>query len=310
MKTNGWVTEFLFLFCALSYAAPVEPVKAHEDGVWKIAFSAEGDHFLTAGGDGVVKTWWTECFCGLASFRHDSNFRVWDAAFFPDHRIVSTSQDGSIYVWQGETGEKVQKIEGHTLNAPRVRVLPDGSRFFTACSDGFVKAWDGKTYTELSSIKTKSPVGIVPLGGTPEHWLTVGLNGVLLWNLAEQKVERTFSESPYYFVSEPISPTQVLIGGNPSQGGPLQILDTEKKEIVQTFDSVPGFFWQVDASRDGKWIGASAYKSKAYVWERATGKLVYSSDEKVGETISLSFFPEGRAIIIGGSDGTIQMARF
>jgi len=307
MKTLIFV---LCVFFSLNLVADVQPVFGHKDGIWKIRFSRGGEHFLTTGGDGKVRVWWVDCYCALSHFNHDTKFKVYDADFFPDGRIISTSLDGSIYVWNMETGEKLKKIEGHTENSSHVRVSRDGALFYTAGADDYVRVRDSVTYEEKVTIKTKSPVGIVPLPGN--RLFTVGLQGALLWNLADQSVETEISPSPYYFAMEPLPNEEnlVLVGGNASQGAPLQIIDTTRKEIVQTFEAVPGYFWQLAVSPNGEWIAGSSYQSKAYVWERATGKLLYTSDEKVGETLSLAFFPEGRALLIGAVDGRLHTARF
>lgn len=287
-----------------------KPLKPHNDGIWKIRFSPTGEHFLTAGGDGVVKVWWSECFCGLSGFNHDKNYKVYDADFFPDQRIISTSHDASIYIWNSETGEKIHKVEGHEEYASHVRVSRDGSRFYTGGADDVVKIWDSKTFALVNSVKTKSPDGMVAFGKSLSSLLTIGLGGVIFWDVENQVAEKTLTESPYYFAMEPINETLVLMGGNASQGAPLQIVDIEKKEVVQTFETVPGFFWQLAASPKGEWIAGSAYQGPVYVWERASGKVIYTSDDKIGPTLSVAFFPEGRAILVGTAEGRLHTARF
>lgn len=298
----------LLLVTSTVFAHSPGTLKAHEDGVWKINFSPEGEHFVTAGGDGKVKVWWTECFCSLTSFNHDSNFKVYDAAYLPKQRIVSTSLDGSIYVWNSETGEKLHEITDHTENASHVRAARDGSRFYIASADDRVREYDAETYAPLSSVKTKSPVGIMPYG--PARWLTISLEGIQLWDALAGNVTHTFNQSPYYFAMEPIGESLVFVGGNPSQGGELQIIDVAEKKVVKTLDRISGIVWQLAVSPNLEWVGASNLNGPVFVWERATGKLIYSSEKTVPSTISLAFFPEGRAILIGDSSGTVHSARF
>jgi len=308
MKT---LLTIALVFTLTAFASdPAKPLKPHNDGIWKIRFSPGGEHFLTAGGDGVVKVWWSECFCGLAGFNHDKEFKVYDADFFPDQRIISTSLDASIYIWGSETGEKIHKVEGHSEYASHVRVSNDGSRFYTGGADDVVKIWDSKTFELVNSIKTKSPDGMVAFGKSLSNLLTIGMDGVIFWDVENQVAEKTLTESPYYFALEPINDTLVLMGGNAGEGAPLQIVDIEKKEVVQTFEKVPGFFWQLAAAKNGEWVAASAYNGPVYIWERATGKLIYTTDQKIGGTLSVAFFPEGRAVLVGTADGRLQMVRF
>ena len=300
----------ILFFTSFTGLAADKILKAHQKEIWKIKFSSDGDFFLTTGGDGIVKMWWSSCLCPLTSFSHDSDSQVYDADFFPDGRVISSSLDGSIYIWFRETGEKLANIVGHSEKAPRVRVAKDGSRFFTASSDGHVRSYDSTSYQVTSStIKTKSPMGIVAM---VRGLLTVGLEGIFLWDEKDETKSSRISESPYYFTAEPLpgSDTQVLVGGNASEGGPLQIWDTETKQVLKTFQTVPGFFWQVAASRDGLWVGASAFQGITYVWNRNSGELVYQSPSSLGDTMSLDFFPEGRALLIGNAEGQAHLARF
>lgn len=300
----------LLVFFSINLFAAEKAMTGHHDGVWKVKFSPEGDFFLTTGGEGSVKMWWTSCLCALTSFEHDKkDFQVYDADFFPDGRVISTSHDASIYVWFRETGEQLAKVEGHTLSTARVRVSPDGSRFFTASSDGKVRIYDSQTYALLDELPTKSPVGIVPVGPSLNSILTVGLDGIQLWDLTT-KTNAGLSSSAYYFAAEPISSHEVLVGGNPTQGGPLEIWDTNTRQVTRQFEQVDGYFWQIAVSRDGKWIGASSFKGKAHVWERATGKRIYSTPDNFGQTMSLDFFPDGRAMLVGDVAGTTRVVRF
>ena len=280
----------------------------HHDGVWKVKFSPEGDFFLTTGGEGTVKMWWTSCLCNLTSFDHDKKgMQVYDADFFPDGRVISTSLDGSIYVWFRETGEKFTKIEGHSLYAPRVRVSADGSRFFVASSEGKIRIYDSQTYQVLGEVVTKSPVGVVPVGAS--GLFTLGLEGVQLWDLSS-KVSETLSPSPYFFTAEPVSSHEVLIGGSVGQGGELTIWDTNSRQIVQRLEKVDGMFWQLSVSRDGHWVAGSDFKGKTHVWDRTSGKRIFSTADNFGKTMSVDFFPEGRALLVGDVAGTTRVVRF
>ncbi len=285
-------------------------IKAHAGPVWRLRFSPDGLFFVTTGGEGVAKMWWTDCLCSLTSFKHDKAVQVYDADFFPDGRVISTGLDGSIYVWFRETGAKLKKIEGHTENAPRVRVSPGGKTFLTASSDDTIRIYDSQSYEIVNQIKTKSPAGALWAGDHNEKLFWASLAGLQLWSLADKKIEHTFSNSAYYFAVEPAGQSQVLTGGNSSQGAQLKILNALTGEVIRTFEDVPGSFWQLSVSRDENWVGGSTLGGATYVWDRMTGTRVFTSDERFGKTLSLDFVPEGRALLIGSNDGIVRVARF
>lgn len=288
-----------------SFAFAEKVLKAHTVPITEIEFSPEGDFFLTGADDGTIKMWWTECLCGLTSFKHGDNRRVYDAEFFSGGRVVSTSANATAYVWNRETGEKLHQFTGQTESIPRVRISPDGSTIFLASSDDRIRYYNSETYEKLGELKTKSPVGIASYG---DKLLTVGLHGLLLWNLAEKSVAKELSTSPYYFTMESLGDNRAVVMGNPTMGGPLQIVNLETAEIEKTFDKVPGAFFHLDTSRDKKWIAGTSNNDILYVWSD-TGKLVYESKPDQGIT-AVAFFPEGRAVLAGKRNGSAQVIRF
>src|SRR5262249_27537822 len=93
-------------------------------------------------------------------------------AFSPDGtRLASASFDGSIRVWDGNTGKELCKIIGHTTSTghwgrvSRLAFTPDGTRLVSAGHqdagedragrlwDTTVKIWDVKSGQELRTIK-------------------------------------------------------------------------------------------------------------------------------------------------------------
>lgn len=65
-------------------------------------------------------------------------------SFSPDcKRIASGSDNGTVKVWDAQTGQEVLSLKGHTGNVLRVCFSPDGQRLACACSNGKVVVYDG-----------------------------------------------------------------------------------------------------------------------------------------------------------------------
>jgi len=158
-------------------------------GVFAIAFSADGKHFLSGSDDGVVRLW---DLMGKRLRRYeghstavtsvalsadgqrvlagslDGTVRLWDVAgspllcceghgkgvlgvaFTPDGRqALSGSADATIRIWDLEKGTEVRCLEGHSQGVASVAVTPDGQRVLSGSSDRTVRLWDIAAGAEL-----------------------------------------------------------------------------------------------------------------------------------------------------------------
>jgi WD40 repeat protein len=70
-------------------------------------------------------------------------------AVTPDgRRIVTGGADGTVRVWDRETGVEQAVLTGHTGLVLAVAVTPDGRQIVTGGGDGTVRVWDRDTGVE------------------------------------------------------------------------------------------------------------------------------------------------------------------
>ena len=67
-------------------------------------------------------------------------------AFSPDgNRLVSSSEDGTIKIWDAQTGQQLLTLKGHVAWVWSVAFSPDGKRIVSGSEDGTLKVWDTET---------------------------------------------------------------------------------------------------------------------------------------------------------------------
>jgi hypothetical protein len=75
-------------------------------------------------------------------------------AFSPDgSRLATTSEDGTVRVWDPATGHPTITLEGHTGGVWGVAFSPDGRQLATASEDGTVRLWDPATGHPTTTLK-------------------------------------------------------------------------------------------------------------------------------------------------------------
>ncbi len=66
-------------------------------------------------------------------------------AYSPEgKRLASASADGTVRVWDSESGQETLTLKGHAGQVYSVAFSPDGQRLASAGQDKTVKVWDAR----------------------------------------------------------------------------------------------------------------------------------------------------------------------
>jgi WD40 repeat protein len=145
---------------------------------------------------------------------------VFDVAFGPDETTaLSASADGSLILWDVETGEVIRRYLGHEDMVWSVDISPDGHYVLSGSMDGAIILWDFETAEELRRFKGHtglvaslefSPNGraaySVSADGTLIEWQVsdLSLDELIDWTYANRYVRDLTCEERAQYRVEPL----------------------------------------------------------------------------------------------------------
>src|SRR5207237_386759 len=189
-------------------------------------------------------------------------------AYLPDKKtLASASRDGTVKLWDAQTGALKQTVEEH----------------------------DGEVVSlAFSSDGTTAAVAVVNSGGGGMVFINDMQGGQL--GAVRQKIERANIQSVAFAPDG-----KTLAVGNTS--GSLTLWDTTTGTLKQTLEGQDIQTRAVTFSPDGKWIAAGGYGNTVKLWDAQTGKL-RELQGHTNEITCVAFAPDGQTIASGSYDYT------
>jgi WD40 repeat protein len=113
----------------------------HTNDVRCLAFSSDGQRFVSGGHDRVLKVWDTQSW-KLLHEQSDLTGEVETVAFHPkdNHVLAWGSTDATVKLWNTAT-EEVHTLRGHKSWVMSVTFGPDGEWLASGSLDGTIKGW-------------------------------------------------------------------------------------------------------------------------------------------------------------------------
>lgn len=136
----------------------LQTLTGHTDPVRAIAFSPDGSELLSGSSDRTLKRWhWPTGECLQTLNGHLAPVRT--VAYLPDQTntrsddqsgdrpwaILSGSEDQTLALWDGATGQRRRRWQPHTGPVRAIAVNPVTGHFASGSADQTVKLWDGAT---------------------------------------------------------------------------------------------------------------------------------------------------------------------
>lgn len=183
------------------------------------------------------------------------------------YRIVSSSDDGTLRVWNLETGQTLRTLGGHTSAVSAVAVV-DSRRAVSASHDGTLQLWDLESGQALRIFKGHKPgihaVAVVDgrrvISGSPDWWT------LRVWDLKTGRTVRTLKGH-----AAPVRAVTVVDGRRAISSSDDETLRVWDLETGQTLRTLEADAWEVITVARRRAVSAIR---RLRIWDLETGETL------------------------------------
>ncbi|MBD2310313.1 WD40 repeat domain-containing protein [Desertifilum sp. FACHB-1129] len=278
----------------------------HEDSSWSILMPNR-QTLVSASEDGTLRIWQaSQAAEAIASVEWQCVYTlrghgdcISGLTFTPKGlQLASSSEDGTIRLWNPYTGTLLHTFEGDTGGVYEVAVSPDGR--LLASSGHFensLQVFEIETQTQLYQLQGFGHLIISPDG---ERLISSG-GGIKVWDLKTGECLRTLS--PQSSVIQPIalSPDGQMLASGDRQGK-ISLWNLPKGELLQVFLSHSGSVEALAFSPDRQTLVSGAEDTQIRVWNLQSGTVMRTLSGHSSPVTSLSFSLGGQTLVSGATE--------
>jgi WD40 repeat protein len=226
----------------------------------------------------------------------------------PYQPLVSSSSDGSIFVWNLSDGHLLKTWRGHDRTINKITISPDGKLLATASDDKKIKLWDIRTGELLHTLK-RHKNAVTSLAFSPDGQTLVSGSWdktIKIWQVKTGQLLKTLTKYPNLVTSLTISPDgKILASGAPD--GNIRLWNLKTGKIAHTFKTNALSVLSLAISRDSRKLVSGGADGTIEVWDLIKGK---KDNQLIGHTDgvwSIAIAKNDRTLVSGSWDKTIKL---
>jgi serine/threonine protein kinase len=239
---------------------------------------------------------------------------VWSVTFASNgRRILSSSDDKSVRLWDTDTGREVRRFGGlsPTVMYKSLVMSVDNQRILAGGDDRSVRVWNAENGTELRRLLGHvGPIKSVALSPTGRRALTGGDRTVRVWDLDTGKELYRLSGHKEDVASVAFSPdNRHLVSASWDKTIRLWDLQTgrEVRRLGERTDRQLWIGMSVAFFPDGKMIACGSSDHAIYLWDVESGHELARFDGHGDAVSSIAFAPDGHRLLSGSWDKTVRI---
>ncbi len=249
-----------------------------------------------------------------------------------------TGSDNSIYIWDGATGNLIQKLEGHSAAVRGISYSPDGKTLVTGSEDTSIRTWNTATWeNENTILEHRNYVTDIDWYDDGSGFVSASWDTTLkVWDASDMSLVKNLNETNGIETNNPVNavdvfgnsrivagfngleilPSNVIPTGIPNTYFNITVWNTSDWSSFTLSEANNGMYKTVNDvkfSHDGNYIlGGSNFanpKANLKVWDASNGTVVNESFI-LNDVNSVAWSPNDDFIAAGLSNDTILIMNF
>jgi WD40 repeat protein len=279
---------------------------------YHVAWSPSGDELAVRGEVDVRVLDVTQQQLQLVGHRGPAG----DARWSPDGtRVATSSQDGSVRVWDAASGYELLVIDAHPEGLGYLAWSPDGTRLVTTGRNDPALIWDAVTGERLLAVPASAGAFFFDVNWAPDGTRIVASSfpdhaSVVFDAVTGETIAKVQDEDCGFLFHPSWSPDgeRFITGCHFAKGDrPARVWDVATGAELLTLESRDGRTIQGEWSPDGERIAMGYSNGTTRVRDAATGEVLTSFAGNTGNTLDLSWSPDGTRIASGDEAGWVKV---
>ncbi len=283
-------------------------------GLW-VAFSPDGDRVMTGDQEITAVKIWDVSRSGSAEWANvPADARgLGGVEFTPDGGgVVASNGDGSLTVWDTETGERSLTVGERAAPAAffAVDVSSDGK--LAATAGDVAKVWDLATGAEAFDAGSGREVEDVAWSADGSLLATASMQGLVRIVDRSGREVSMLGQPGFHLFAVAFSPDGRLVAEArvpPGRPDPKQlrvtIWDWKRREVVRTIpaDGAKAMAFSPDGTR----LATAPHFGPVAIWDARSGRLGVRLTGHTGSVNDVAFAPDGSGVATASTDGTVRL---